>query len=195
MALSTKEAIMPDVFELDRSIIWRQLLASNSTDTSTAQSVDQTARPSGTGIIDTIDLSNQNKAFTVSTSKRILIKPFGTDADNETFKFALFGWAPVVNPHGVTTHLGWSATPLYHATATLDATLTTITGTATEYYADTIASTANFGNANVSFQVFSPATDTDGAFVMVDLMGHAIFEIKFDTNSSSASCNCNYAFL
>jgi hypothetical protein len=109
--------------------------------------------------------------------RRVMIVPFGTDANNETFDIRVWGWSKVVGAELYVPHL----------IAELAITLGNIAATpvgANHFLADTIVVTKSEPNAIIS----SPANDSP-AFALLHLHGaqHIEFEFKVGTG---AAANC-----
>ncbi len=117
------------------------------------------------------------------TPSRLRLWPFGTGSDNGTHTLQVVGWQCV---SGL-----WFPSILYEATVTLS----TFVGAAdqaviaTERFCDTIATTANKGNANVDAVVLSPADNTP-AHVVIDVKGSQFVEVR-----ASSGGNALYAWL
>lgn len=161
----------------------KKVQSSNSTDASFDALVSTTTEPTGDGVIDLVDLGG----YQHNNAKFI---PFGTDANNETFKMRISGWRPL-EISGSTTL--WVPTLLCEVTVTLSSTQAGVAGAgvvATEYFADTLTLTYP-ATDGISTQVVSPANDLPG-HVVIDCKGCAKLRVDFDRNSSAASCNALY---
>lgn len=119
------------------------------------------------------------------TSRWLRLWPFGTGDDDATFTLQVVSWSRVGTI--------WVPSILYQATCTLSAFAGVAGATTgvieTERFADTIASTANKGNANVDVVVLSPADNTPG-HVVIDVKGAEIVEVR-----AASGSNALYAWL
>ena len=104
----------------------------------------------------------------VGDSNTVLIKFYGTDADNETGSVRVYGLKAIERPGNATS---FTHVLLGEYTFTLSSTLTGVAGGvvgATEFYADTI--TAVIDVANVSDMIISP-TGGVPAHLVIDVKG------------------------
>lgn len=119
----------------------------------------------------------------------LLIVPFGTGSDTNTFKMRLLGWKATKG--GLATRL-WVPIPLVEYTCTV----TTAVGIAAKYlvatdrFCDTLSLASGY-NANVSTELITPTGDIIASLV-VDVKGFDLLEFQFDRNSSATSCNALY---
>jgi hypothetical protein len=118
--------------------------------------------------------------------KKILLVPYGTDADGETFKVRVIGWREV---SGL-----WIPVPLAEATCTLSSAVGVDAASIEneEFFADTIELAT--GYPADSSRVYSP-TGNVLAHLIVDVEGFKYVEVIFDRNASAASANALYAWL
>jgi hypothetical protein len=163
---------------------YAKVFAANSTGTSVADPADSTTAPS-TATAGVLDLRDSTGRMLVANLARFEF--YGTDAANETFEYAIFGWA--------SNGTSWSATKLAAGVATLG----TKTGVAaggvlnTELYADTLT-VATGGEENVTWALSSPADNTK-AWLLLDCAGFPLLQVKvkIDTGTPSAAANLLWA--
>jgi hypothetical protein len=157
---------------------WKKLLSANGTDTSFAARKSTLTRPSGSGVIDAGDGT--------FTRNAILLRPFGTDTNNNTFLLRVLGWNLEISTNS------WE----YALLADLSVTLGNIQGTAgcaiaaADFEADTITEATAMG-----VDLYSPTADVRGAFCRIDTQGAQIIEILGNRNSSAATWNTLYRFI
>lgn len=122
--------------------------------------------------------------------QRLLVIPFGTAAENKTFSFIAYVWRPTV-PHPTDGKLKqiWIPFPI----AAFDCTLGQMTGLAgtyvdnTQFFADTIAASANsIGSKPSDFDLRSPADNSAGS-VDVSLYGGNIMSAALAVGTSQAT--------
>lgn len=122
-------------------------------------------------------------------ANNLLIRPFGTDTNNNTFKLCVVGWDRCLVAAGV---YSWEMILL----AELLCTFGNIQGAtgcaiaAADFEVDTIALT--YGNDDVSIDIVSPANDVRGASFAIDCKGCQIVQVDGDLNASAASWNFLY---
>lgn len=156
---------------------YRRVLATNGTASAFAARTDSLTLPTTAGYI------------TVPPCNTMLLKPYGTDADNETGSVRVYG-VKAIQGSGATSY---THVLLGEWAFTLSSTLTGVAGgvvVATEYYADTITRTV--GIENVADQVLSPTGD-EPAHILVDCKGHTNLFVELITGGSAASVNALYA--
>lgn len=114
---------------------------------------------------------------------KLRLLPFGSGADDGTFVLQVVGWSRIGTI--------WVPSILYQATCTRSAFVGIAGATVieTERFCDTIATTANMGNANVDAVVLSPANNTP-AHVVIDVKGAEIVEVR-----AASGSNALYAWL
>lgn len=168
---------------------YRRVLATNNTSSAFTAKTDTTTAPpaangeSAGGYIDLRAGSAGNMA-----PNTVLIKPYGTDADNETGSVRVYGVKEIRS--GSTT--SYTHVLLGEWAFTLSSTLTGVAGgvvVATEYYADTITRTV--GVENVADQVLSPTSD-EPAHILVDCKGHTALLVELIVGTAT-SVNALYA--
>jgi hypothetical protein len=163
---------------------WVKLKATNFTDTSFAARKSTLTEPTGDGVV---DLSNPGQT---SVQNGVMVKFFGTDANNENFKVRIYGWHRCLT--AVAGVYSWEHILL----ADLACTLGNLAGVAsgsildTDFEVDTITEVTA---CNVD--LVSPASDIRGAHVMLDVKGASKIEFLFDRNSSAASANALYRLI
>ena len=161
--------------------------ATNSTTagTSIASPAPTTTKPGGAGII------NMGDPDGAVSSNGLIILPFGAGVATNTFLMSVFAW-DLNKPVGAGNQDLWIAWPL----ATFTCTLCTVAGVAntdinaSQLFCDTI--TLNVGNANVSMEIISPATNGSAnliASIILDTKGAKKVGILFAMNGSATSAN------
>jgi hypothetical protein len=155
---------------------WRKALTTNSAATSFTNKLVTATEPTGSGIHDL-------RAF--QNSKLILLAPFGTDGDNDTFEMRMWGWAK--DSEGAL----W----IPYLITELAVTLGNIAATAiaaNTFMADTIV--LNEGIAAGPFHgLLSTADDTIGTAVFHTLGAQKI-EFDFDRAGAQEGATCNCLF-
>lgn len=135
-----------------------------------------------------ISMGNPTGAY---SRNGLFIVPFGVGAATNTFLMSVFAWNPLKGVGAGSFDL-WIATPL----ATFTCTLCTVTGAAgtdvgtNQLFCDTI--TLNVGNANISNEIISPATNGSAnliANIVLDTKGAKEVGILFAMNGSATSAN------
>lgn len=152
---------------------WIPIRATDSTDASYPARIATATRPSGDGVID----------FGVRSAApgTITLLPFGTGADDNTFKMRVLGWSK-------TTSGLWVQTLI----AEMTCTLSSLTGVLTyvpsdlDFLADIISVTIGIGIVTL------PTSNTAPANVVLGIGGYQIIEILFNMNSSATAANCLY---
>ncbi len=127
----------------------------------------------------------------------LLIVPYGTGSDTNTFSLRVIGWRVLPGVQGTTKDL-WVPVNLLE----LACTLTTAVGIAGspigtgERFCDTITVTkgSTLSGEAPSENILSPANDTIGC-ALVDLKGFQKVELSFTTGSSATDCNALVALL
>ncbi len=162
--------------------------ATNSTTAGTAPANPSptVTKPSGAGVIDMGMSGNIDGAI---SSNGLIILPYGVGADDNTFVMTAFAW-DILKAVGSGNRDIWVAWPLAAFTCTMGA-LAGVANTdlpANSLMVDTITLTANFGNANVSNEIISPAGDFQASIVL-DTKGAKLVQLIFGMNSSATSAN------
>jgi len=157
------------------SLPYKVARATDSADTSFPSRVPTVTEPSGDGVV---DIQGSGVASTW-----LMLVPFGTDANNETFDVRVVGWRNVGTL--------WIPTILLQFSATLG-NVVGVAGTdvlATHFLADTVSDpVAGMGSVGVNCQPSSPANDTP-AHYLFDTRGCPKVEILFDlTGAAAANC-------
>ena len=151
-------------------------LGANSTDTSFAAKVPTTTKPSGAGVV---EMSPGGTSENTILSYLMVI-PFGTDANDETFDLRMFGWSAVAGD-GDTVYV---PVRLLQASCTLG-TATGVNSSNFEnenFLADTIASVTGSGLNSV----VSPADNTV-AHLIIDATGFGQVEIIYDLTGAASA--------
>jgi hypothetical protein len=121
----------------------------------------------------------------------LILKPYGTGADDATFLMRVWAWYPTRDPNAAITTTLWLPMLLGEFTCTLS----TKVGVAASdidnlhRFCDLIVLTANTGTAGVSNEVVSPGNNDPGHIVL-DMKGAMMISIKFNMNSSATAANC-----
>jgi hypothetical protein len=127
----------------------------------------------------------------------LLIVPYGTGSDTNTFSCRVIGWKRVPGVQG-TNHALWVPVTLLEIACTLS-TPTGVAGTpivAAELFADTITVTkgSTLSGEAPSETLVSPADNTI-AHCVVDVKGFTKVELSFTTGGSATDCNALVALF
>lgn len=168
---------------------WRKALATENTDTTYEAKAGTTTKPSGDGVFDLLDESN-GVHVGIYIPEKIILLPYGANANNETFDMRLWGWSRVA-----------LATPVWipQILVGLNVVLGNITCTdllANGFLADTLTEVeGKDGTSNIALV----SGDADiPARCTVPLQGVELIEFDFDADaggSASAADNCLFRFL
>jgi hypothetical protein len=148
---------------------YRRVLATNTTASAFTARVDLLAMPAAPA-----GESTTGYVY-VGDTNTVLIKLYGTDADNETGSVRVYGLKAIERPGNATS---FTHVLLGEYAFTLSSTLTGVAGGvvgASEFYADTI--TRTYGLENVADQVFTPTSD-EPAHILVDRKGHDVLLVE-----------------
>lgn len=166
---------------------FRKVLGTNATGNAYTAQTDSLTAPAETtaGVIEI-------GAGEGGVPNTVLVKFFGTGADNTTGACRVYGYREVVrNVAGTVTR---SHTPilLWGGTFTLSARVGVASGVVvdTERYADTIVNTANEAIDNVSSQTLSPVQDVP-AHVLIDTKGCRWLKFDLIVGSGSPATDVN----
>ncbi len=176
---------------------WRLARAVNQTSSSFVAKLATSTEPvtAATASATSVSILEIGKPFAL-TQNAMMVLPFGTGSDGNTFSLRVFGWAPgAYSTSGLTS---WYPTLLCELLCTLSSTNTGVASGfdpngASDYFAKTI--TITYGNANVSVEAVSPAVAGLNAHAMVSAKGFQKFELTFSTGSSATDCNALCRFL
>lgn len=119
----------------------------------------------------------------------LLLRPFGTDAADETFDMRVYGWRAAVADDGAHSYE-------FQLLAQFACTLGSAQGAAecligsSDFEVDTITLTHG---ASADVQIVSPGGDLRGAWCAVDMRGCVWPQVDFDTGASAASANALWA--
>lgn len=163
----------------------------NQTSTSFVSKLATATEPRGDAATATGASVQELTGATVSQNG-IMVCPYGTGTNNQTFNMRVLGWRSVGT--NVQTKL-WIPVLLCQFACTLSSTLVGVATkviVATELFADTL--TLTYGNDDISVDIVSPANDLP-AHALVDVKGCQKLELTFETGSSATDCNCLIAFL
>ena len=174
---------------------WARLLATNTTQNSTASKIPAATKPAAGPVTGgaVIDLG-AGHAGQVKSILQLMI--FGSGSDNNTTVCKVYGW----NVDGGGT---WIPSLLADLTATLSSTQaglgtgSTTTLNTTDYLADTLSLASGFNN-NTSIEFTSPGGDAanlSAAVAQVDLKGFSLVEIQFNRGSQATDSNALYRLL
>lgn len=155
----------------------RKAQSSNSTDAAFSAKIPTLTEPTGTGVF---DLLSKDVALgqNASIPRHVLINPYGTDANDETFSLRLWGWSKTQD-----------STPLYIPTliTELAVTLGNISAAAigaNHFMADTITVTDGAAEGP-GRSVISPEGDV-GASALIHLLGCRYIEFAFMLGTGAA---------
>lgn len=116
--------------------------------------------------------------------QKVLVQPYGSDAQNEAFTLRIYGWRQV-DLSGTPL---WVPSNLAEFTCTIGNVAATSLGTS-NLLCDTVAKVGTIAHAEVQ----SPGNDTPG-FATVTLQGFDLIEFATAV-TSAASANALYAFI
>lgn len=151
----------------------------NVTAVSITLPVPQLTAPAGDGVF---DIGRPEGGIAAPGVKLI---PYGAGSATNTFTMSVYGWQHTLG--GASKQL-WVPTILASFTCTL-CTAPGVAGAdanASQLFCGTIA--LAIGNANISNEVLSPATNDIG-HVIVSTKGVRLMQVLFGTGSSATSCN------
>ena len=167
------------------SMVLKKALATDATDAAFPSKIPTGTEPSGNGVI---ELGTGGGL----TQNGILLMPYATAGDNDTFSMRLIGWRRLGEN---TQTLLWIPVVLCE----LALTASTVVGVAgrviaaTERFADTI--TLVTGNDDISIDIVSP-TGNVAAHAVADLKGSQKVELTFDsTAAGTTAMNCLYSLI
>lgn len=152
-------------------VAYAKVRTENATDSSFAARLPTATEPTGAGVL---DLSQG----TTETAGGLLLLPFGTGSNNQTFDLRVVGWKKT--PLGL-----WVPVVLCEASCTLSSTLVGVAGyeaVAADYFADAI--TVNYGIGVVR----QGLGDAQPATLEVDPAGCSKAEVLFD-RTGATDCN------
>lgn len=169
---------------------FRRARTTNSTSTAFTAKVPTATEPTGAGVFDLFDADLGLATNTFSPS-HVMLMPFGTDANNETFALRLWGWSKLHSP-GITGHDYW----VPFIIADLAIVLGNIAGIGSgEFLADTLTITKASGEDWFRNTV---ATENDTpANIILHLRGARKIEFDFDLAGAleGAAMNCYWRVL
>lgn len=174
---------------------WRKARSTNQTSTSFVAKLASLTTPAGDANTAIGQSILEMGAPAALTQNGLMLHPYGTASDGNTFSLRVLGWGPSVTPNSVGIFT-WFPTLLCELLCTVSSTNVGIASgfvVATELFAKTIAVT--YGNANVSVEAVSPATAGLNASALVDIKGFQKIEVTFSTGSSATDCNSLCRFL
>lgn len=165
------------------SDLFRKVRSTNSTASAFAAVADVIATPTaGSGYIDL-------KSGRNAVPNTVLLKFYGTDADNETGSVRVYGVRQITDPDSAVQQ--WTPVLLFEGAFTLSALTGIATGPVlnTQFYADTITRTT--GVENVADQIVSPTSD-EPAHLLLDTKGHRWLYVELIVGTA-ASVNALWA--
>jgi hypothetical protein len=150
----------------------RRARTTSSTSTGFTAKAPTATKPSGAGVFDLFDRGT-GLGLEPHVPSHILIQPWGTNGNNDTFSMRLWGWNQVESSG--TDHEAWIPFLL----AELTVVLGNVAGIGTdEFLADTIAVTDGSGEEYFR-NLHSPESDTP-ASIILHLKGAELIEFDFD---------------
>ena len=168
------------------SMPFRKAMATNASDSAFPSKIPTGTEPSADGVI----TLGENAGSVVQNG--VLIVPYATAGDNDTFSLRVIGWRRLGDQVGT---LLWIPVVLCEIACTASATVG-VAGrlvVATERFVDTI--TLVTGNEDISIDIVSPAAE-EIAHVVTDLKGFQKVEFNFDsTAAGTTGMNCLIAFV
>lgn len=169
----------------------------NATDTSFPSRIPTKTRPAlgleSAGSATSQDVIRTRGPNGAISQNLILVMPYGTGSDNDTFNLRLYAWRLVSPPNNDPNLNVYVPLMLCELACTLSATVG-VAGTplvATERLVDTIVLTTG-STANVT--IVSPTGDIP-AHALIDFLGGPDLEFTFDVNSGTTGMNALVAFL
>lgn len=190
-----------DVINSSRGSIWRRVLDTNIAAAAAAfvsgglQGRPRTARIAGENIFTAggglaiLDLRGDVGAGGMAPNN-VMFKPFGTDANNESFSMRVWGIEAGQGPVGATSVSAWEATLMAEVLVTLGnvAGANDSLVVASDFYADTVGLTYGSGVDNI---MSSNAADLRGAWFRCDTLGFQVFGVEFQ-EVTAATMNALY---
>lgn len=151
---------------------FKKVLSANSTATSFTDQNATTTKPSGDAVIDLLDSANGwGGGHKVPT--HVLLVPYGTDADTETFDMRMYGWSKTEDATPV-----WVPMLLTDISVTLTARTATAFG-ANTFLADTITVNDGWPATSIWAAVISTAEDMASGAV-IHTLGCQLLTFDFD---------------
>lgn len=170
----------------DRSGPMTLVAATDITTGSITVPVDLKLEPSGNGIVKLQALEGGD------LPKRVLIQPISVGANDDTYTLNVYGWRRIGRGNGQSFHpilLGGFACTAGAKTGIAGADVDNL-----HFYADTITMTANYGVANVTNVIISPALD-DYATIELYTRGCPILSFLMALGTTPTGLNCLLATL
>ena len=159
---------------------FKSVLSTNSTATSFTAKTPTTTKPSGDAVL---DLFNIGHSLGEHIPEELVLIPYGTDANDETFDMRVWGWSrDVTDPNDVI----WIPVLIIELNCTLGNITFTDKG-ASHFLVDTLVEAAGDTTGVVTV---SPANDT-AARCVVPTDGAQLLEFDFDM-ILAAGANCLY---
>lgn len=151
----------------------------NATDSSFPSRIPTTTEPSADGVIDLAPLAGR-------VADNLLLIPYGTGSENDTFDLRVIGWRKVDTL--------WIPVILAEVACTLSAAVGVASAPVinSERFVDTLSLT--IGNQNASAEVVSPGDDVL-AHLMLDVKGFSKVEITFAIDTGATGMNALYCVL
>jgi len=169
------------------SPLFRANGATNSTTAGTAPANPTwtTTKPSGAGVHGMGEMTDAPGAYSRNS---LLILPYGVGSSTNTFFMSVFAW-DVKKATSASFKDIWVAWPLLAVTCTLAASPGGVANTdvdASQLAVGTITMTTNFGTANVSNEIISPAGNYQASIVL-DVKGCRLVQFLFGVNNSTSA--------
>ena len=159
-----------------------------ATSTSFTAKTPTTTKPSGgNGVVDLFAFDT-GQSQGAHVPDHMVVNPYGTDANNETFDMRVWGWSRNVNDSSSTPT--WEPFLIIEVNVILGNISTTARESATTYDADTI--TAERGDTE-TVRIVSPGDDLSAYFI-ADITGCELIEFDFDM-TGTAGANALYRFI
>ena len=156
---------------------WVPVLSTDSTDTAFSGKTPTATKPSGGGVIDFLS-ADVGESIGDQIPDFIVVKPYGTDANNETFDMRVWGWS-LNRSQSI-----WEPILIIEANVTLgNISVARPAGGTTYYDADTIVEAK--GDTD-TVRTVSPANDLS-AYMVIDPIGSQMLEFTFDLTGAAAA--------
>lgn len=153
---------------------FRQALASNSVETAFAAKIPTITKPASAGVVDLLGEGLKDGVY-----ENILVIPYGTDADDETFDMRIYGW----NKDPTSGTNLWIPFILIDVSVTLSSAVFTVKA-ASSFMPDTI--TENAGAEGASVITSTGEANVSSAHMVVPTRGAELMEFDFDSTGAAA---------
>jgi hypothetical protein len=161
---------------------FRKVLSANSTSTGFTAQTPTATEPSGEGVLNLLS-SELGWGGGVHVPRHLVILPFGTNGDNDTFDLRVYGYSPTND-----------STPIYVPQLLIDVSIVLGNIAATAIAADTFMAdtiTVNEGPAVGNFSDLISTADDTPASILIHTRGCEIMEFDFDLAGAQEGVSMN----